>query len=139
MSNLSFSTRAIHADAAFHEANGEVAPSINVTTTFRHGPHDNDWPLVRPSDDAFVYSRDTQPLRTRLETVLSALEGGESITYSSGLTAIYAIMNYVCPKRIIKTATGYFGCENAAKSWAKGRTVVCSSQLPTNNARSFCI
>ena len=58
--------------------------------------------------DSHVYSRETAPNTARLETTLSALLHGRSITYASGLAAIHALLVFLNPKRIA-IGQGYHG------------------------------
>src|SRR5579875_1683996 len=84
----SFSTRAIHSDNGIEKC-GDVAPPIHLSTTYE-----------RPNNDDLVYSRIDSMTRRRCEIVLGNLEGGTAFLYSSGLAAIYALLNLYHPKRV---------------------------------------
>ncbi|KAI9034550.1 Cys/Met metabolism PLP-dependent enzyme-domain-containing protein [Hyaloraphidium curvatum] len=128
---LGFATRAIHADDPPRglASESEVMAPLSLTTTFRHREGHNDWPLRSALSDAggslgaHIYSRYSSPVRDRVEAVLGALEGAHAVTYTSGLTAISALYVQFQPKRIIKTKEGYFGCEKAAHTYARNRSV----------------
>jgi cystathionine gamma-synthase len=62
--------------------------------------------LVKPTH---VYSRLTAPNTTRFETILTSLLEAPTLTYSSGLSAFFALLTYVRP-RIIAISDGYHGC-----------------------------
>lgn len=55
-----------------------------------------------------VYSRDSAPNTTRLETILTSLIGGRCLAYSSGLSALYAALVALNPRRI-SIGDGYHG------------------------------
>jgi len=94
-------TLAIHADEGIDPAS-DVAPPIHVSTTF-------------DADNAagLLYSRFEQPTRQRLEAVLGALDGGEAVTYASGLAAVTAVISVLRPRRVAIARGGYFGCQAA--------------------------
>lgn len=58
--------------------------------------------------DAHVYSRETAPTSTRLETLLTPLLHAPCLTYSSGLAALHALYVFLNPKRI-SIGIGYHG------------------------------
>ena len=128
------STVAIHSDDSLNQA-ADVAPAIHVSTTFRYTDDPDD--LVPAKDltvsptqhmflnckrqsfnsylsqgpvplDAHVYSRETAPNSTRLETLLGPLLHAPCLTYSSGLSALYALYTYLNPKRV-SIGGGYHG------------------------------
>ncbi|MCZ6531839.1 MAG: PLP-dependent aspartate aminotransferase family protein [SAR324 cluster bacterium] len=88
------STLAIHADHGAEDT-PDIATPLHTTTTFSAG-------------GAFIYARNDQPTRHRLEKVLGALEGGHAVTYSSGQAATYAAMRHVRPARVA-VDRGYHG------------------------------
>ena len=61
----------------------------------------------------FCYSRDRAPTRTRLETVLSALIRGPTLTYASGLAAVHAYLVFLKPKHMA-IGEGYYGSRQVA-------------------------
>ncbi|SCU78990.1 LADA_0A09076g1_1 [Lachancea dasiensis] len=119
MGNLS--TSSIHADDFLNRVT-DVAPPINVSTTFRY---DND--KLIPSgevsgsietDKPPVYSRESHPNATRVEAVLTSVLGGPCLAYASGLSAYYAILTYLRPKKLF-IAECYHGCHLAAELFSK--------------------
>ena len=57
----------------------------------------------------YIYSRYTAPTSTRLETVLTSLLNGPTLTYASGLAAFHALLVFLNPKQI-SIGEGYHGC-----------------------------
>jgi cystathionine gamma-synthase len=98
-------TQAIHGDR-LEEACTDIAPPIHVTTTFQR------------SEDGFAYSREDQPTRKRLETILGLLEHGIAVTYPSGQAAAAAILAQWKPQRIA-IDRGYFGTHELIDAFAK--------------------
>src|SRR5688572_9739851 len=85
-SQLHFETLAVHAGAEPDPATGAIAPPIHLSTTFDHGPASED-------PHGYHYVRDANPTRTRLETALAALEGGEAaLVWASGMAATAAFL-----------------------------------------------
>ena len=77
-------TIAIHAGGEPDPATGAVAPSIQLSTTFRHGP-------AGERAAGYEYVRETNPVQDRLETALAAIEGGAAaLAFASGMAAQYA-------------------------------------------------
>ncbi|KAF9568962.1 cystathionine gamma-synthase [Agrocybe pediades] len=118
-------TDLIHGDS--HLARSEVAPSISVTTTFRNAN-----PLqvsnTKLGDDDMrnptrhVYSRYTQDVSTRAEHILSKINEGFALTYSSGLAASYAALVFFQPKRIAIRG-GYHGCHATIDVYKKTKGI----------------
>ncbi|KAF8897441.1 Cys/Met metabolism PLP-dependent enzyme-domain-containing protein [Infundibulicybe gibba] len=112
----------IHGDATLSGA--EVAPSISVTSTFRApNPEFNpiaavDINLREPS--RHIYSRYTQQVSTRVEHVLSRVNNGFALTYSSGLSASYAALVFFRPTRLAIRG-GYHGCHATIEVYKKSR------------------
>jgi len=105
-------THLIHGDSIQSVPGAEVTPSISVSTTFRaltgtdefsHADIDMRNPSIH------VYSRYTQQVSTRVEQILSRINDGFALTYSSGLAASYAALVFYRPKRIAISG-GYHGC-----------------------------
>eukprot|EP00808_Paulinella_micropora_P027012 g34071.t1 len=94
-------TRSIHADHTVNPLMQDIAPPIHVSTTFRQLP-------LSP----LVYSRNATPTRSRVEAVLSAVCGGEAVTYSSGQAALLGLLHQVQPRRVLVDA-GYHGTHHA--------------------------
>ncbi|MCJ1313715.1 hypothetical protein MMC25_007395 [Agyrium rufum] len=113
-SNFSYSlqTLSVHADDPLNVI-PDVSPPIHVSTTFRYS--DDPEQLVPVADiqdstaeDAHIYSRETAPTTTRLETILTQLIHAPSLTYSSGLSAIHAAYVLLRPTRV-SIGDGYHG------------------------------
>ncbi|PPQ92393.1 hypothetical protein CVT25_008743 [Psilocybe cyanescens] len=118
-------TDLVHGDSGF--AGSEVAPSISVSTTFR---------ALNPLEEASTsltdvdfrnptrhgYSRYTQQVSTRAEHVLSRINDGFALTYSSGLSASYAALVFYRPKRIAIRG-GYHGCHATIAVYQKSQDV----------------
>lgn len=128
MSNKLSGTVLIHGDGHLTKSSGGgVAPSISVSTTFRAPkPEDIVTEAVANGDLrnplTHVYSRYTQPVRTRTEEILSRINDGYALTYSSGLAASYAALIFYQPKRIAITG-GYHGCHATIEVYRKSRGV----------------
>lgn len=65
-------------------------------------------PHMQESSHSHIYSRDTAPNTTRLETLLGALLLAPCVTYSTGLSALHALYAHLRPNRVAITA-GYHG------------------------------
>lgn len=100
---VDLSTALIHGDDKDNRVT-DVAPPINVSTTFRYDDDDLipwterenlDFMEKRP-----VYSRLAHPNSTRLESVFSDILDGYAVVYSSGLAAFFAAMVHYNPKKI---------------------------------------
>jgi cystathionine gamma-synthase len=77
-------TLAVHAGAESDPETGAVAPPIHLATTFKHGP-------AGERIAGYEYQRESNPTQDRLETALTALEGGEAaLAFGSGMAAITA-------------------------------------------------
>ena len=111
--NISPATQALHADSLLNTSS-DVAPPIHVATTFRYDRnpsnlapfHTRPEPVFAPGEHC--YSRYTTPSSTRLETILSVLLKNPSLTYSSGLSALHALLTFLNPSAIAIGA-GYHG------------------------------
>ncbi|KDR83849.1 hypothetical protein GALMADRAFT_681044 [Galerina marginata CBS 339.88] len=119
-------TDLIHGDSGL--AGGEVAPSISVSTTFR-APKPleaegstklADFDMRNPA--RHIYSRYTQQVSTRVEHILSRVNDGLALTYSSGLAASYAALVFYRPKRIAIRG-GYHGCHATIDVYKKSRGI----------------
>ncbi|SCU84119.1 LANO_0C00474g1_1 [Lachancea nothofagi CBS 11611] len=133
MSN--FTTKCIHADDILNRVTDVVSP-INVSTTFRY---DNDNLTasmevsgLTESEQLPVYSRESHPNADRLETVLTSILGGFAVAYASGLSAYYAVLTHICPKRLF-ISDCYHGCQLAAKLFAKtsGMQILSFDEIET--------
>ncbi|CAL9730788.1 cystathionine gamma-lyase [Monosporozyma unispora] len=109
-------TKLIHDDDKDNRVS-DVAPPINVSTTFRY---DNDdlipW-TERENLDFMekkpVYSRLAHPNSTRLESIFSDILEGHAVIYNSGVSAFYAAIIHFKPKRLF-IGQSYHGCRAAA-------------------------
>ncbi|CCO33955.1 hypothetical protein BN14_08044 [Rhizoctonia solani AG-1 IB] len=120
--NLELATRLLHADDEAH-SEGNVAPAISVSTTFRApGPVKLEYPDEPDvsSPQRHIYSRYTTPITTRVEKVLSALLGAHAITYASGIAATYAALVHLNPKRLA-IRDGYHGVHVSIDVYKKAR------------------
>jgi cystathionine beta-lyase/cystathionine gamma-synthase len=106
-----------------------VSPSISVTTSFRQTESPEftvqDYlehtELVR-SSNVHVYSRISQSVSTRVEHVLSKINGGYATTYGSGLAASYAVLTLLQP-RGIAIRGGYFGVHQVIQTYGRDRGI----------------
>jgi len=74
-------TIAIHAGGDVDPATGAVSPPIHLSTTFEHGP-------ASEALHGFLYTREGNPVQSRLEQALAALEGGPAaLAFASGMAA----------------------------------------------------
>ncbi|PBL02506.1 cystathionine gamma-synthase [Armillaria gallica] len=112
----------IHGDGAVHPTGGaEVAPSISVSTTFKaNSPEERLDNIDVKNPERHVYSRYTQDVSTRAEHILSKINDGHAITYTSGLSAAYAALVFFKPKRVAING-GYFGCHATIEVYSKSR------------------
>ncbi|MCJ1370986.1 hypothetical protein MMC20_002201 [Loxospora ochrophaea] len=104
-------TLAIHADDYLNRV-PDVAPPLHVATTFRYADDPDKLVPARELDshptDQHIYSRHTAPTTTRLEALLTPLLHAPSLTYSSGLSALFALYTYLRPTRVAISG-GYHG------------------------------
>ena len=123
-------TVAIHADDG--KADADVAPSMSVSTTFRYPEGFNENAAIDRGHlegtksnlpDFNIYSRHTSTTRTRVERVLGDIQGGLAVTYSSGLSALFAIFESVQPKTIV-ISKGYHGTQEALELYTRNRNVM---------------
>ena len=100
-------TAAVHADAldacAFSTA-ADVSPPLSMTTTFT---------CPTEGEPGHCYARQSNPNRDRAETLLAAVEStpespAHAVLYSSGLSAAFAALSRLLPKRVAITG-GYHG------------------------------
>lgn len=114
LESLSPSTRAVHADDPLNVV-PDVAPPVHVSTTFRYP---DDPAQLKPFHQRqaheygateHIYSRYTTHSTSRLESILESLLHAPCLTYSSGLSAFYALLVHLNPKRIA-IGNGYHGC-----------------------------
>ncbi|MCJ1357486.1 MAG: hypothetical protein MMC33_007482 [Icmadophila ericetorum] len=110
--NYNLSTQTVHADDNLNRMD-DVAPAMHVATTFRYSKNPEE--LIpstygeHASADRHIYSRETAPNTTRLESILSSILHGPTVTYSSGLAAVHAAYVFLNPKKV-SIGMGYHGC-----------------------------
>jgi len=85
----SFATRAVHAGLTPDPSFGSVIPAIHQTSTYAQ-KHPGEFV------EDYDYSRSANPTRAALEQALGELEGGDAVTFSSGLAAEHALITVVC-------------------------------------------
>ncbi len=110
---LSLASRAVHADD-YINSHRAVAPPLHVSTNYRYSDDPEalrHWDNADPNApyDSHIYSRDSAPNTTRLETILSDLLGQRTLTYASGLAAFHAMIVFLNPRRVA-IGDGYHGC-----------------------------
>lgn len=100
---LDLATELIHSDDKNNRVS-DVAPPINVSTTFRYDENDlvpwNERENLDFMDTTPIYSRLGHPNSTRLESLFSEILDGYAVVYSSGLAAFYAAMTHYNPKQL---------------------------------------
>jgi len=117
--SLSPSTLAVHADDPLNVVD-DVAPPIHVSTTFRyprnpdllHPFHERSQPVCDATQHC--YSRFTTHNTSRLEAILAVLLHNPCLTYSSGLSALHALLTFLNPKRVA-IGEGYHGCHGVLR------------------------
>lgn len=98
---MEFSTKCIHAIGE-SDATGTITPAIYISSTFAH-PRLGD-------TTGFNYTRESNPTRARLETLVAALEEGvDALAFSSGMAAVDAVMNLFAPGDHIITGNDLYG------------------------------
>ncbi len=85
-----FETRAIHAGQEPDRETGAMMPPIYQTSTYAQ---------TAPEDHkGYEYSRTDNPTRTRLQSLLTSLEGGRfALSFASGMAAIDTLMRLLKP------------------------------------------
>jgi len=113
-------TKAIHVPT--RRANGSVAPPIELTTTFEHGP-------AGEHLHGFEYVRDGNPNVDDLQTRLAAIEGADgAIAFGSGMAAGAAILSRLSPgARIVFHKDLYFDVRALAQKVLPNWGLKCES------------
>ena len=103
-------TIAVHAGHEPDPQTGAVTPSISLSTTFERSPD-----LSFPA--GHLYTRESNPNRSALETCLARLEGGGAAAcYASGSSATAAILQALEPDaHMIVPADAYYGTIKLAR------------------------
>ncbi|KAJ7699987.1 Cys/Met metabolism PLP-dependent enzyme-domain-containing protein [Mycena rosella] len=110
-------TQLLHGDAAHHRGE-DVMPGISVSTTFISRLPNEVAATDYRNPTRHVYSRYSTQISTRVEHILSKLNDGFALTYSSGLAASYSALVFYKPKRIAITE-GYHGCHAMIQVYLK--------------------
>ena len=98
---MEFATKCVHAIGAA-DATGSITPAIYLSSTFAH-PRLGEF-------TGFAYTRESNPTRARLETLIATLEGGvDALAFSSGMAAVDAVMNLFSPGDHIITGNDLYG------------------------------
>jgi cystathionine gamma-synthase len=106
-------TLAVHAGGEPDAETRALAPPIHLSTTFEHPPDSREL-------HGYLYSRYANPNQDRLETALTALEGGAaSLVYSSGMAAAAALFSAL-PRgsHVILADDTYFSVRTVALDFA---------------------
>ncbi|GJJ07204.1 hypothetical protein Clacol_001404 [Clathrus columnatus] len=120
--NIGLGTSLLHSDDEF-ATDLHVAPAISVTSTYRAAEDEielSEWNPLNPQ--MHIYSRYTQSVTTRVEKIIGDLHGGFAVTYTSGLSAIYAALVHLKPKRIA-IGEGYHGTLNTIGVYQQSREI----------------
>ncbi|MDY4920852.1 MAG: PLP-dependent aspartate aminotransferase family protein [Phascolarctobacterium sp.] len=98
---MEFATKCVHAIGA-SDATGTITPAIYISSTFAH-------PRLGETT-GFAYTRESNPTRARLETLLATLENGvDALAFSSGMAAVDAVMHLFAPGDHIITGNDLYG------------------------------
>lgn len=98
---MEFATKCIHSLGA-NDATGSITPAIYISSTFAH-------PKLGDTT-GFNYTRESNPTRARLETLVAALEEGiDALAFSSVMAAVDAVMNLFAPGDHIITGNDLYG------------------------------
>lgn len=101
INTMEFATKCIHSLGA-NDATGSITPAIYISSTFAH-------PKLGDTT-GFNYTRESNPTRARLETLVAALEEGiDALAFSSGMAAVDAVMNLFAPGDHIITGNDLYG------------------------------
>lgn len=99
---MEFETKAIHISQEPDPTTGSIIPPIYQTTTY----------VLKEigKDKGFDYTRSSNPTRLALEKNLAALENGKyTVSFSSGMAAISALMNLINPNEHVIVSDDVYG------------------------------
>lgn len=99
---MEFETKAIHISQEPDPTTGSIIPPIYQTTTY----------VLEEigKDKGFDYTRSSNPTRLALEKNLAALENGKyTVSFSSGMSAISALMNFINPNEHVIASDDVYG------------------------------
>src|SRR2546429_9494021 len=101
---MKIETIAVHAGHAVDSATGSVAAPIYLSTTFERD-------VEGTYSRGFMYSRNDNPNRQRLERGVSMLEGGEAAAaFASGTGATMSILQALSPgDQVLAHVDAYYG------------------------------
>jgi cystathionine gamma-synthase len=108
-----FQTRAVRSGPPMNPQTGEVAQSINLSTTFGR---DEASELI----GEHFYSRYSNPNQDALQSAIESLEGGAgALTFASGMAAASAILQSLSSgDHVLMAEDSYFGVRAAARTYA---------------------
>ena len=131
-------TLLIHADDALNNrVVNDIAPPINVSTTFRYSKNPDDWiPWKDQTEEEqnkllnkdFIYSRLSHPNNIRLETNLNNVFKGYTTVYNSGLSAFNGVITYINPKQVFLQDC-YHGVKSITRIWERNHGVKVYTNL----------
>ena len=110
--NAGDGTRCVHGAHRRDPSPGApLHPGPVLSTTFDLGPPDEPTP-------AYFYGRPANPTWTALEAAIGALDGGECVTFSSGMAAIAAVLRLTAAAggAIVLPSDGYYATRVLAHS-----------------------
>lgn len=109
---MRFETLAVHAAAGPEPGTGDVAPPIQLSTTYRHTPEGA--PV-----GGHIYTRDSNPTQSRLEEALAAIEGGEAaLVFGSGVAAGAGLLQALEPgSHVLFHRDIYYAFKTAARDF----------------------
>lgn len=113
-------TKAIHVPT--RRLHGSIAPPIELSTTFEHGP-------AGERLHGFEYIRDDNPNVSDLETRLAAIEGADgAVAFGSGMAAGAAVLSRLAPgSRILFHKDLYFDFRRLAQKILPNWGLTCES------------
>jgi len=101
-----------------------------LAITTGHGPHDPGAPMTQPPVLAsvyreggdYLYGRNGNPTWTAFEDTLGAIEGGHTLAFSSGMAAVSAVVNALCPlgSKLVVQKDIYYGSSESFESLSTG-------------------
>ncbi|KAH3757401.1 Cys/Met metabolism pyridoxal-phosphate-dependent enzyme [Pelomyxa schiedti] len=97
-------TTCVRGDHGFEPLLTDVAPPVHVSSVFEETDEE-----LRCVGGRYIYSRDNQPTRSRVEGLLGSLIGGSALCFSSGSAAITCVLHALHPEKILTLNVGYPG------------------------------
>lgn len=100
----------------------DVAPPINVSTTFTYPDDPSQWVKAADATSIWgerpIYSRLSHPNSELVEQTISSRVGSYVVAYSSGLSAFNAAITHFNPK-VLAIGHGYHGVTGIADIWTR--------------------